>query len=104
MQTATQYSYSVLPEAYMNFVEKYGTHYISEATFGAEMSLESFFQAKYTNDTSDFVFNLHISIAGLVGLDVGFSNFETRSSVNQQHFLFVVYFYLLFFYFDFKLN
>jgi len=81
MLAATQYSYSVLPDGYMSFLEKYGTHYISEATFGAEIAIDSYFQAKYQNDTNDFVFNLHIGIAGLVGLDAGYTNFETRSSV-----------------------
>jgi len=84
MLTATQYSYSIAPDPYMQFLDKYGTHYVGSATFGGSISINSFFQATNTSDIENFVFNLHIDLAGLVGFDVGFSFYESHQTYKRQ--------------------
>jgi len=59
MLAAADYPFSAIPDGYMTFIQKYGTHYIQGVTLGASIEVSS----EYNNLQSGSEYGLNISVS-----------------------------------------
>lgn len=62
---ASQYPFKDQPEPYMEFIERYGTHYMTSAIYGGSINCDSFFNnysSQYTEYKMSTIFGSFLII------------------------------------------
>jgi len=86
MDAAVLYPFDVIPDAYIQFLEKYGTHFCKSVVVGASATLQSSFQKNVAGQNTNFFFNVGVSFAGMLSVDVSVKTIqESKSNLTQSN-------------------